>query len=136
MESWILPLFGGVIIGLATTTLLYFNGKITGISGILGSSLKKPTPEIYWKYTFIFGLISGSLIFSFFYPQFFNYEIPMGMTAAVIGGLFVGYGTRLGSGCTSGHGVCGISRFSKRSLVATLTFMISGMIAVAVVKLF
>jgi uncharacterized protein len=136
MESWILPLFGGVLIGLATTALLYLNGKVAGISGILGNSLKKPTPEIYWKYTFIFGLISGSLIFSFFYPQFFKYEIPMGMTAAIIAGLFVGYGTRLGSGCTSGHGVCGIPRFSKRSWVATLTFMISGMVAVVVVKQF
>lgn len=136
MQFWVLPLLGGVLIGLASTVLLYFNGKVAGISGILGSSLKKFGAENYWKYTFIAGLILGSLFFSFLYPQFFQYEIPMGFTAAIIGGFIVGYGTRLGSGCTSGHGVCGLARLSKRSLVATLTFMISAIITVAVIKLF
>jgi uncharacterized protein len=136
MEFWILPLLGGVLIGLAATILLYFNGKIAGVSGILGGVLKTPTKENYWRYTFLLGLIFGSLIFSFIYPQFFKYEIPRGWTAAIVGGLFVGYSTRLGSGCTSGHGVCGLARFSKRSLVATVTFMVSAMVTVAVLKLF
>ena len=136
MAPWTLSLMGGILIGLSSTMLLFFNGKIAGISGILGSSLKEPSTENYWKYTFILGLILGSLILSFFYPQFFKYEVPMGWTAAIFGGFVVGYSTRLGSGCTSGHGVCGLPRFSKRSWVATVTFMISAMITVAIVKLF
>jgi uncharacterized protein len=136
MEFWVLPLLGGVLIGLAATILLFFNGKIAGVSGILGGALNAPTKENYWRYFFILGLILGSLFLKFFYPQFFNYEVPGGWTAAIIGGLIVGYSTRLGSGCTSGHGVCGLARFSKRSWLATVTFMISAMITVAVVKLF
>lgn len=136
MDFWILPLLGGVLIGLAATILLYFNGKIAGISGILGSALKAPTKENYWRYFFLLGLTVGGLILNLFYPQFFKYEPPMGWTAAIIAGLIVGYSTRLGSGCTSGHGVCGLARFSKRSWLATATFMISAMITVAVVKLF
>lgn len=136
MESWSLPLLGGVLIGLASTVLLFFNGKIAGISGILGSSLKNFGAENYWKYTFILGLILGSLILSFIYPQFFQYEVTKGWTPAILAGLIVGYSTRLGSGCTSGHGVCGLARFSKRSLVATIAFMVSAMITVAVLKLF
>ncbi len=136
MEFWVLPLLGGVLIGLAATILLYFNGKIAGVSGILGGALRAPTKENYWRYFFILGLIVGSLFLSFLYPQFFKYEVPGGWTAAIIGGLIVGYSTRLGSGCTSGHGVCGLARFSKRSWLATVTFMISAMVTVAVVKLF
>ncbi len=136
MEFWVLPLLGGVLIGLAATILLFFNGKISGISGILGGALRAPTKENYWRYFFILGLVLGGPFLNLFYPQFFKYEPPMGLTSAIIGGLIVGYSTRLGSGCTSGHGVCGLARFSKRSLVATATFMISAIITVAVVKLF
>jgi len=136
MEFWILPLLGGVLIGLAATILLYFNGKIAGVSGILGGALKAPAKENYWRYFFILGLVLGGFFLNLFYPQFFKYEPPMGWTAAIIAGLIVGYSTRLGSGCTSGHGVCGLARFSKRSWLATVTFIISAMITVAVVKLF
>jgi uncharacterized membrane protein YedE/YeeE len=134
MKPYILPFSGGILIGLATTILLYFNGKITGVSGILGSSLKKPEQENYWRLTFLLGLFLGGFIFSFFKPEFFQYEINRGWILAIIAGLLVGYGTRLGSGCTSGHGICGLPRFSKRSWVATITFMISAIITVAVMK--
>ncbi len=136
MEQFFLPLTGGILIGLAATVLLYFNGKIAGVSGILGSSLDKIQQENYWKYLFLLGLLSGPIILNFFSPQFFSYEIPRGWTSAVIGGLFVGYGTRFGSGCTSGHGVCGLARLSKRSFLATLIFMTTAIITVALMKLF
>ena len=134
--DYIYASIGGVIIGASTIIMLFFNAKITGISGILGSALNPPSKEHFWRYAFLFGLLIGSFIVALIEPSLFTYQVRMSPTQAILGGLLVGFGTRVGSGCTSGHGVCGLARFSKRSLVATLTFMICGIITVTLIKYF
>ncbi len=128
------PLIGGVLIGVASTLMLAGVGKITGISGILGSSLAKLSSAHSWRYAFLAGLIFGGLILFLARAEFFQYEYNSTTLRAVAAGLLVGIGTRLGSGCTSGHGVCGIARLSKRSIVATILFMFFGMLTVALTK--
>jgi len=132
MESILYPLIGGVLIGLSSSTMLSGLGRITGISGIVGNTLTAPAKEHLWRYTFILGLIIGGFIIKLYIPSMFNYNLDLNPYATVIAGLLVGFGTRLGSGCTSGHGVCGIARLSKRSTIATITFILFGMITVAV----
>lgn len=131
MENVQNPLIGGIIIGVASTMMLAFNGKITGISGIIGGALKKITKDDYWRIAFILGLIFGAFVLYVISPHLFQYEFKNSYLEMIMAGVLVGYGTRLGSGCTSGHGVCGLPRFSARSLTATLTFM-----AVAVITVF
>ena len=131
MENIIYPLLGGLIIGLAATMLLGFNGRVAGISGILAGTLSKVSKEHSWRYAFVLGLIFGGVSLRFLMPEFFNYTIDSSYIQMIIAGLLVGVGTRIGSGCTSGHGVCGLPRFSMRSLVATITFM-----AVAIITVF
>jgi len=131
VENFIYPLIGGVIIGIATSIMLYFNGRITGISGIVSNTLKRFTTSNDWRYLFILGLISGGFIAQYLTPGFFNYSLDSTLTETILAGLLVGYGASLGSGCTSGHGVCGLPRFSKRSLAATLTFMTIAIITVS-----
>lgn len=136
LTNFMYPLAGGVLIGLAATFMLYFNGRITGVSGLIGMSLTKITRANDWRYLFLAGLILGSVLLYFINPAFFAYELPFGYGKAIIAGLLVGFGTRLGRGCTSGHGVCGLPRLSKRSLVATLTFMGVAIITTFVLKQF
>ena len=126
-------LIGGGLIGLSASLMLRLNGKITGISGIIETSLfSKQLQSNLWRYLFLLGLISGGIFIAIFFPSFLvnNYHQELWLTG--LGGLFVGVGTRMGGGCTSGHGVCGISRLSIRSIIATLTFIISGVITVTV----
>ncbi len=130
MEQIIYPLIGGVIIGLASTVMLGGIGKISGISGIYSGLFNKIEKEDLWKYLFVLGLLLGGGFMYLIAPQFFQYQANFSYTQAIVAGLLVGYGTRLGSGCTSGHGVCGLPRLSARSLVATLTFMGAGIITV------
>jgi uncharacterized membrane protein YedE/YeeE len=115
-------LAGGALIGLSASILLAGNGRVAGISGIVGGLFDAPDRD--WRGAFIGGLFVGGLIVAFVAR---NAMIPTisgpGVLATIISGLLVGAGTQLGNGCTSGHGVCGISRFSKRSIVATCTFM-------------
>ena len=126
-------LIGGVLIGLASSLILLSLGKITGISGILSSAVFHPTKrENSWKIVFICGLIIGGLVMRRFYPELFGYSISTNFPLIVIAGLLVGFGTRLGGGCTSGHGVCGLPRLSKRSFIATCTFIITGIVTVLV----
>ncbi|MEC9282042.1 MAG: YeeE/YedE family protein [Bdellovibrionota bacterium] len=134
-ESMILALIGGILIGLSSTTMLGGIGRITGISGILGMSLGKIQAEHLWRYAFLGGLIVGGIGMLISNPQYFDYQLDLPPAQYIIAGLIVGYGTRLGSGCTSGHGVCGISRTAKRSIVATLVFMLFGIITVAVQRI-
>jgi uncharacterized membrane protein YedE/YeeE len=124
MNEIIYPLAGGAIIGISATVLLLFNGKIAGISGIVKSSLTIPNSDGVWRYTFILGLIIGGLITRLIAPELFDFALSFTNTEAIIAGLFVGVGTAMGSGCTSGHGVCGLPRLSTRSLAATITFML------------
>jgi uncharacterized membrane protein YedE/YeeE len=125
-------LAGGALIGLASILLLMFNGRIAGISGVLGDLLEG-NPGIGWRLAFVIGLLAAPLAWQLFFalPPI---EIEAGYPTLIAAGLLVGFGTRLGSGCTSGHGVCGLSRLSPRSLVATLVFMAAGFVTVYVVR--
>jgi hypothetical protein len=125
---------GGVVIGLASAALLVFNGRIAGISGIVGGVLDGPRDERTWRTMFLAGLAAGGVIAFAWLPQQFGAAGSSSTLRLVIAGLLVGIGTRIGGGCTSGHGVCGISRGSTRSLLATATFMIAAMITVVVTR--
>lgn len=126
-------LAGGALIGLAAALFLLLNGRIAGISGVLGGLLKPVSGDIAWRVAFILGLVGAPLVYGLFaglpVPQ-----IDADYAALIAAGLLVGVGTRYGSGCTSGHGVCGVSRLSPRSLVATATFMAAGFAAVFVIR--
>ena len=121
---------GGTLIGLASVMLLWLNGRIAGISGIVGGMLSQKGSELGWRAMFVVGLLVGAFGYTFATGGL-AVAIPASIPVLVVAGLLVGFGTRLGSGCTSGHGVCGIGRLSKRSIVATATFM-----AVAVATVF
>ncbi|MEZ4872120.1 MAG: YeeE/YedE family protein [Bdellovibrionales bacterium] len=135
-KLWLDPLIGGIFIGLASSVMLAFNGRIAGISGIIGQSLTKINPMNYWRYAFLGGLVFGGAMLNAFRPEFFEFQIHLGWAEAIIGGLLVGYGTQMGSGCTSGHGVCGLPRFSTRSMLATALFMTSAIVFVGVRTIF
>ncbi len=127
-------MFGGALIGLSAVILLIFNGRVAGISSIMNGVFKSPGNEIRWRSAFLAGLISGSLLIQWLAPDMITprQDYPLGLVAA--GGFLVGIGTRLGSGCTSGHGICGIANLSVRSVVATITFMATGFITVFLLK--
>ncbi|EPL6454156.1 MULTISPECIES: YeeE/YedE family protein [Providencia] len=122
---------GGVLIGVAVAILLVFNGRIAGISGILGGILKPVKGDTAWKVAFILGIIISPLLFMWvaYTPEV---NIAASTPVLIIAGLLVGFGTRLGSGCTSGHGICGMARFSRRSIVAVLIFMVVAFVTVAI----
>lgn len=134
VESILYASVGGVLIGVAALIMLVFNGRIAGISGILGSSLGPQAVREPWRLGFVVGMIGMGAAMTLAYPSLFPTELPRSMPLVIAAGLFVGVGTRLGSGCTSGHGVCGIGRLSPRSLAATGTFMATGVAAVAFVR--
>ncbi len=127
-----LALAGGALIGASASMLLLLNGQIAGISGILGGLVRPQPNETSWRALFVVGLLVGGLALLALRPSSFGAS-PVSLPMAVVAGLFVGMGTRLGSGCTSGHGVCGLSRLSRRSLAATMTFMATGALAAFVV---
>ncbi|HQN65689.1 MAG TPA: YeeE/YedE family protein [Methylophilus sp.] len=123
-------LAGGVMIGIATAILILFSGRIAGISNILGGVVRfSETRQNQWRIFFLAGLILAPWVYGLFFALPVA-EVELDNLGLVVAGLLVGYGTRLGSGCTSGHGVCGLSRLSIRSLVATLVFMTTGVITV------
>ena len=132
---WVAPLVGGALIGLASAALMAFNGRIAGISGIFGGVVLPSAGELSWRLAFVGGLIAGGLAMFLATPDAFAITIERSYWAVGLAGLLVGFGTRMGSGCTSGHGICGISRLSPRSIVATLSFIAAGAVAVAVVNL-
>ena len=126
-------LAGGVTIGIAAAMFMVLNGRIAGISGILGGLLRPVRGDVAWRVAFVAGLV-GAPVVSALFAQLPQPRIDAGSGALVLAGLLVGIGTRYGSGCTSGHGVCGISRFSPRSLVATAAFMLAGFATVFIVR--
>ena len=132
----LMPLTGGALIGIAASMMLLFNGKVAGVSGIFGGMLFQQGKERAWQLSFIAGLIAGGILLYITNAEFFENSSGRGLLTATIAGLLVGIGTRVGGGCTSGHGVCGIGRLSGRSLVATVTFMFAGMVIVALVQPF
>lgn len=126
---------GGILIGLAAAILLILNGRIAGISGILAGVLKPVKGDTAWKLAFIVGILVAPLLFTaFVYAP--EVTITTRTPLLIVAGLLVGFGTRLGGGCTSGHGICGMARFSRRSIIAVVIFMLVAFITVAVINHF
>lgn len=126
-------LAGGILLGLASALFILLNGRVLGISGIVGGLLRPRTGDAGWRVAFTAGLLVAPLVWGLFTAPAAA-RIEAGPALIVVAGLLVGWGTRYGSGCTSGHGVCGLSRLSPRSLVATLAFMGTGFATVFVVR--
>jgi uncharacterized membrane protein YedE/YeeE len=126
-------LAGGLLIGLAASLLLWTNGRVAGISGIV-AGLWGPADERLWRAAFIAGLIAVGVIAAQVSPARVAFSLDRSLPLLALGGLLVGVGTRVGGGCTSGHGVCGNARLSPRSLVATITFIATGMLTVVVLR--
>ena len=124
-----MSLLGGLLIGTASALFILANGRIAGISGILGGLLRPTSGDVMWRLAFLLGLIVAPAVLAAFVAPVIP-TIDAGPTTLIIAGLLVGIGTRYGGGCTSGHGICGLSRLSPRSLIATLAFMGSGMVIV------
>lgn len=131
LDSWTRAAVGGGMIGLAAALMIVFNGRIAGVSGVLGGLiLDRKGAETPWRAMFLGGTILGALIVGLVRPDLAAAGLQTGWVGMIAAGLIVGFGTRMGSGCTSGHGVCGIGRLSQRSIVATCTFMASGFVTV------
>ncbi len=126
-------LLGGVLIGLAAALFVLVNGRIAGISGIVGGLLRPRMGDLMWRVAFIVGLLTAPWLFQVFAPLP-EIQVGAGTATLLVAGLLVGIGTRYGAGCTSGHGVCGLARLSPRSLVATLSFMLTGFVTVFAVR--
>lgn len=132
MHDFLIAFIGGLMLGLSVVGYLYVNGRIAGISGLIGQVLNSKTmfktPAIWF--------LSGLILTPFIYGLFVQPEIELNASPLmmIVAGLLVGFGTRLGSGCTSGHGICGICRLSKRSIIATMTFMFAGFVAVYIIR--
>jgi uncharacterized membrane protein YedE/YeeE len=132
LPSLLRAALGGVMIGGAAAMLLIFNGRIVGVSGVLGTALsteRQERGERSWRFAFLGGLLLMGALFAWLVPGALAPALPRTPLFIAASGLLVGFGTRLGNGCTSGHGVCGIGRFSPRSMVATATFILAGMVA-------
>ena len=128
----LLAILGGALIGLSASLFWSLNGRVAGISGILGGALFEHGRERWVRVSFLIGLLIAGVAFALFTSRIAAPELPLAPLA--MAGLLVGFGTRLGGGCTSGHGVCGLSRFSTRSLVAVITFMVTAALTVFVVR--
>ncbi len=131
--NWITGLVGGILIGLSATVLLAFNGRIAGISGMVNNAITFKSDEA-WRWLFLGGMLGGAALYEYVLaaqPTPKGQFVPWAM---LIGGFVVGFGTRMGNGCTSGHGVCGLGRRSPRSLVAVLTFMATAILTVFIVR--
>ena len=134
MESIINAIIGGALIGAAASLLFIANGRIAGISGIVGQSLRIGTPDRRWRLTFILGLLVGGMGLLNTMPEVIAAPSTRSVGAVAVAGLLVGIGTRMGNGCTSGHGVCGLTRLSGRSLAATLAFMATGFATASLIQ--
>ena len=134
MDMWLYPLMGGVLIGLAASLLLLLQGRIFGVTGIISGAFFSGPVDRKWRLAIILGLMSGSALVYLVKPNMFNYSFNSSYLMMAIAGLLVGFGTQLGSGCTSGHGICGLPRLSMRSLVAVGTFMFTGIVTVYIIK--
>jgi len=128
------PFAGGVLIGISAGAVLFFLGKVAGISGIAGGFLAARPGDRLWRGCFIAGLLAGGALLHALDPAAVQFGLERSLPTLAVAGVLVGYGTRLGNGCTSGHGVCGVARGSRRSIVATLTFMATGMLTVLLTR--
>lgn len=127
---WVAPLAGGLMIGVAAAVMLLVNGRVMGASGILARAVFHDDEGGTERRAFVLGMVLTGILGSMVWPEAFAYEVSRSAGAMMFAGLLVGFGTRLGSGCTSGHGVCGNARFSGRSMTATVTFIAVGMVTV------
>lgn len=127
--NWITGLLGGILIGISATILLAFDGRIAGISGMINGALEF-TAKQNWRWYFLGGMLIGGVLYEYLLPLPSTPQSNFNLVVMIIGGLLVGFGTRMGNGCTSGHGVCGLGRLSMRSLVAVISFMTSAIITV------
>lgn len=134
MHHFLWAIIGGSLLGVSAVMMMAFNGRIAGVSGILSGSITQPTGDRLWRILFILGIVLGGAIPALISGDFRPPEPQAGTLLLVAGGLFVGIGTGLGSGCTSGHGICGMSRLSLRSIVATCTFMAAGFVCVYLLR--
>jgi uncharacterized membrane protein YedE/YeeE len=137
MENFtpILSTIGGILIGLSAAVMMAGNGRIAGISGIFRGAIFPKSGDFLWRAMFVGGMIVGGIGLYLYRPEWFAISIDRSLFAVAAAGLLVGFGTRLGNGCTSGHGVCGLARFSVRSLVATVSFMATGAATVLIYNL-
>jgi uncharacterized membrane protein YedE/YeeE len=135
-DTYLLPLIGGLLIGFAAGLLLLFNGKIFGVSGIIGGVISPQKGETAWKISALSGLVLAGLLMGLFGFEVFSSLPAPPMFILVVSGLLVGFGSRLGNGCTSGHGVCGVARFSPRSIAATALFTVAGILSVLLIRNF
>jgi uncharacterized protein len=126
MTSVLQSLLGGALIGLAASFLLLLGGRLAGVSGIVAGLLQPQRGETQWRAFFVAGMVAGGVALALVRPAVFLPGVARPPLVLAASGLLIGFGTRLGSGCTSGHGICGVSRLSSRSIVATATFMITG----------
>jgi uncharacterized membrane protein YedE/YeeE len=129
-------LAGGLLIGIAASLLYAGTGRTAGISGIVGGLFSRSDGGRGWRVQFITGLLAGGVLLMLFAPSVFGAGTGRPLALVAVAGLLVGFGTRLGGGCTSGHGVCGLSRLSARSLIATVTFIAAGMLTVWLARRF
>ena len=125
---------GGLLIGAAAALLMLFNGRIAGVSGILGELVDRSASDRVWRLYFLAGLVGSAAVYGLMVPGSAGIALTGSIPVLILGGLIVGYGTRLGGGCTSGHGVCGMARLSYRSITATATFMAVAAVTVFVVR--
>ena len=132
--TWTTALAGGVLIGLSATLLLLLNGRVAGVSGILNGVLFPKTGDVAWRAMFLAGLIVTAGIYMTLVPGAPLPRTDFSRPGLIVAGLLVGFGTQMGNGCTSGHGVCGLGRFSMRSLVAVMTFMVTAIATTFVVR--
>lgn len=135
MGAYWLPLTGGLLIGVAVSLMLFLNGRVTGVSAILyGALVTREKGDRTWRSCFVIGMLAGGFVLMLVKPDSFSGSLQTPVWTVIAAGLLVGFGTVLGSGCTSGHGVCGMSRLSPRSIAATVTFISAGVLAVAVFR--
>lgn len=134
LSAVLLPLLGGVLIGIGASLLYFFNGRVAGISGIVAGLVRPKTGDVAWRIAFVFGLLGVGFAMHFADPSQRTNTITWPLWLVMPAGLLVGFGARLGGGCTSGHGVCGVSRLSPRSIAATATFIAVGSVTVWVTR--
>ncbi len=134
LPPYLASLLGGVMIGASALLLMLISGRVAGVSGIAGGLLTASRGDRSWRLAFVVGLLLGGLVLSKLDPAALPRSLPAGLPLVALAGLLVGFGARGGNGCTSGHGVCGLGRRSRRSLVAVLVFMATGMFAAQVLR--
>lgn len=134
MTAWLIALAGGVLIGLSATLLLWLNGRVAGVSGILNGIVFPKSGDVSWRVAFLSGLVVAGGLYMALIPGAPLPRTDFSRTGLIVAGLLVGFGTRMGNGCTSGHGVCGLGRLSWRSLVAVMVFMSTAIVTTFVVR--